>query len=232
MRHIDRFEGGYVLFVLTQELAACGQVIIDDVENFTLDSFYQTSQDDRLRAVFDMRERYCVRAAQMEEEPECSEPDPACDLTLACTIDAAGSDHDVGNAKVLGVGGDKLLLFELGKAVCIPTQVGVLLDWAGFVQAPRLLPIAVNGERADKDKSLQARTPEARLEHVPCANDGVHERIGKRLVASPGGEMKNDGRSVARSLTVLARKQIAFEHVNSSPARSIPGERFDSGQIA
>ena len=77
MRHVDRFESSYVLLVLTQELAAGGKVVVDDVECLAVDAFDKAGQDDRLSTVVDVGEGYGVGTTEMKKKSKRAEPDPA-----------------------------------------------------------------------------------------------------------------------------------------------------------
>src|SRR5208282_5984680 len=157
MRHIKRIKASHVLLVLAQELAAGGKIIVNYVEDLTLDPFDQTSQNDRLCAVVDVGEGDGVGAAHVQEESECTEANPACDLTIAPSVNATGPDHDIGDSKPLAVLGDKLLLPDFRKAIGVRSEFRMFLDRARFVQKPPpgLPAVSVNRERAHENKSSQ-----------------------------------------------------------------------------
>src|SRR5208337_1556938 len=141
MGQIQGFEASYVLLVQAQELTTGGKIIVDGVKNLAIDSSDQASQDDRLCTVVDVREGYGIGAAQMQEEAERSEADPTGDLRLASAIDTTRSDYNVWDAIVSSVFDDDLLLLDLCKAISVAAELRMLFDGAGFVQAPRLLPV-------------------------------------------------------------------------------------------
>src|ERR1700730_2111536 len=90
VRNIDGSEMSDVLLVPAQELPAGGQVVVDDVEHFTIDGRGQAGEHDGLRAVVHVRERYRVGAAQMEEDTERADADPTADIVFSRTVDGAG----------------------------------------------------------------------------------------------------------------------------------------------
>src|SRR5215469_5369159 len=125
MGEIHRLEALYVLLVQTQESVARWEVIIDNIENFPIDPLDESSQYDRLRAVFDVGKRYGVRPTEMQEKSKRTDADAAWYCQGAVTINATRSNEHIGNAKILTILGNDLFLLDLSEAVSFSTKMWI-----------------------------------------------------------------------------------------------------------
>src|SRR5437667_3224236 len=114
-------------------LPARRQVIVHHVEGLAVNPFNEPRQDDCICAVINIRKGYRVRAAQMQERTECTNPDPARNTVLAIAINAAWSDYHVWNSALFSVLGDDFLLFDLSKAISLSAEFGMLINRTRFV---------------------------------------------------------------------------------------------------
>src|SRR5439155_22527300 len=69
--------------VQTQEPAAGGKIVVDDVEDLALHASPEPRECDRLRAVVDVRERDGVAATHVQEDSVRPDPHSAPDNSLA-----------------------------------------------------------------------------------------------------------------------------------------------------
>src|SRR5438034_1343471 len=230
---IERREPPDVGLVQTQEPAAGGKIVVDDVEDLALHASPEPRECDRLRAVVDVRERDGVAATHVQEDSERPDPHSARDTRLAGTVHRPRPDDDVRDPEFLAILGDGLLLFDLGEAVGLAPQLGTVLHRTPFVQQPppRFRRVRIHGERADVDEAPQAAIPQARLEEIAGRDDRVHERIGKGLLAGSGRQVEDHGGILGRRGTISLRQEIAPDHVD---ARSAVGARqgFEPGDLA
>jgi hypothetical protein len=54
-------------FVQTQEGSARRQVVVDDIENFSINTLLHPSQNNRISAVFDVGKRYGIGSAEVQK---------------------------------------------------------------------------------------------------------------------------------------------------------------------
>jgi hypothetical protein len=162
-RHINGLKAYNTLFVLMQEAAARGEVVVDDVENLSTHAVDKASQHDCLGAVLDVGEWNGVRSAEMQEYSEYSQTHTTCDPGSTLAIDAARPDDDVWNTKVPRVVGDDLFLLDFSIAVSVPTDFWVLFNRAQFIQTAAPLAIGIYGERTDQSKPPKTSASEARI---------------------------------------------------------------------
>ena len=105
------------------------------------------------------------------------------------------------------------------------------LNRTRFIEQPsvRFPRVAVHGKRADADESAQRSVSQRRVEQIARRDDGVHERIGKRLLAPARGQMKDDRHIPGRREAIGAGQQVARDDFD---ARVATGARVESGEIA
>src|SRR5438034_7691419 len=70
VRQVDGGETSDIFLIQTQKLAARREVIVDDIEDLTIDSFHQASQNDCFRAIVHIGEGQGVGTADMQKESE------------------------------------------------------------------------------------------------------------------------------------------------------------------
>src|SRR5882724_9915753 len=230
---IERREPPDVGLVQTQEPAARGKIVVDDVEDFALHASPESREGDRLRTVVDVRERDGVAATHVQEDSERPDPHAARDVGLAGTVHRPRPDDDMRDPEFPAILGDDLLLLDLGEAVGLAPQLGTALDRTPFVQqpSPRLARVRIHGERADVDEAPQAAMPQARLQEIAGRDDRVHERIGKGLLAGAGRQVEDHGGILRGRGTILARQEIAPDPLDArSPVDARHG--VEPGELA
>src|SRR5437870_4034590 len=131
----DGPEGADVSLIKAQEVPARGEIVVDDVQHLSVDAVPDARQDDRVGAVVHVGEGDDVRAAEVQENPECPGADASRYPSLAGSVRDAGSNEDVGNCVLSPVLDDELILLDLRKAIGLASELGVLLDRTGFVEA-------------------------------------------------------------------------------------------------
>src|SRR5438309_3756567 len=230
--HIDGRKASDVPLVQAQKAPARGQIVVDDVEDLAVDARGQSRAGDRLCAVVDIGQRDGIGAAQVEKEPEGVDADPARDGVLARAKYRARSDDDVRDPEAFSVLPHDLLLLELRETIRVPAQLGALFDRARLVEGPppTVGSVRVHGERADKHEAPQTGVLLARLEQIACRHDGVHEGIREGLLAGARGEVIDDRHVLGRGRTILARQEVALEHVDARPLAAA-AERFDARRV-
>jgi hypothetical protein len=65
------------------------------------------------------------------------------------------------------------------------------------------------------------------FQKIPRGDDRVHESVGKGLLASACGQMKDDRHILSRGGAIFARQKIAFDHFNPRPVAAVTSEGFD-----
>jgi len=64
-----------MLFVETQECSARRQVVVDNVENFSINALFKPGQDNRVSAVVNVDERHRIGSTEVQENTERSQTD-------------------------------------------------------------------------------------------------------------------------------------------------------------
>src|SRR5437588_9179223 len=114
----------------------------------------------------------------MQKEAKRADAHAARDFR-ARTINTARSDHDVWDSKALSIVLDDLLLLDLGVAIGVATEFGMLFHRTRLIQSPGLLAVGVHSKRADENNPLQTRMPQAGHQQVARRDDRVHKRVRK-----------------------------------------------------
>src|SRR4029434_289851 len=130
----DGPEGSDVSLVEAQELSTRGEVVIDHIQDLSVDTLSDASQDDCLGTIVHVREGYDVRASQVQEDPERPGADPARDPRLTRTIHAPGPNEDIRDPVLRPVPDNELILFNLRVAIGLAAALGVRLDRTRLVQ--------------------------------------------------------------------------------------------------
>src|SRR6267143_795579 len=157
----------------------------------------------------------------MQERSERTEADPTGYSVFSGAVNAAGSNDDVRNSKVLAILPHNLLLFDFREAISLATELGVLFGWTGLIQKPPPLSICIHHEGADEHEPPQAAIFSTGFEQVACGHNRIQKPIGKRLRRLPCCQMKDDRDILARSLTVFSGKKIPVEHLDARPCRRV-----------
>src|SRR5207245_3036826 len=171
-------------------------------------------------------------AATMQKDPNLTDSPPASYALIAGTIHMPGPDDDVRDPESLAIFGDACVRFDVCEAIGVPPELGTVVNRARRIQQPppRFLRVGIDRERTDADESPQACVPQACFEKITRRDNRVHERIGKRLLASARGQVKDDRHILGRSDAILAGQKIAFDHLNSCPAAAA-SDGFDSSHF-
>src|SRR5439155_16406994 len=203
-------------------------MIVHDVEHLAFDSSFQSRKHDRLGAVVNVRKRYRVGTAEMEKDPKGIDPHPRSNALIARTVDIPGPDDDVRDPTPVPILGDDLLLSDLCEAIGVTAERGIRLNRARFIQqsATRFLPVGVNREGTDVDEAAQQGVPQASFEKISCRDHRVHERVGKGLFPSAGGQVKDNRHALSSNCAVLGGKKISFEHYNSCSFATAASDGF------
>jgi hypothetical protein len=140
-----------VCLVESKEVAARDQVVVHNIEYFSLDPRHQASQENRVSTVVNVGERYEVGATEVEKHPKGVYPDPACNGLIPWPVDISRPDEDVWDAKSLSVVKDKFILLHLCETIRIAAGIRVVFDGARLVQKPTgaLSDVRIDCERAD-----------------------------------------------------------------------------------
>ena len=95
VRQIHGPEAPDLAFVEPQEPPARRKIVVNNVEDLAFHSRRQAGPDDRIRTVVDEGERQRVEAAQVQEQAECPDTDPAGDGLFAGAVprNRAGRSH-------------------------------------------------------------------------------------------------------------------------------------------
>src|SRR5579864_774128 len=153
----------------------------------------------------------------MQEGPKRADAHAPRNFRVAWTINAARPDYDVRDCEFFRKFRNDLLLLDLSEAARVSRELRMRFDGTGLVQAPRFLAVGVNRERADKDKSLQARILQACLEQVAGGDDRVHKGIGERFLTGAGGQVIDDRYTFACRFAIGAGEEIASKHLDARP---------------
>src|SRR6266566_496724 len=169
----------------------------------------------------------------MEKEIKRVDPHATTNAFVARAIDVSRPNDDEWDPESPAILSHNFILFSLGKAISISSQLRMLFDWACLVQHPplRFPGIRVNRKRADTDESSQALVSARCFQKIPRRDNRVHESIRKRFFASGRGQMKDDRGVLCRSPAILRRQKIASYHFNPFPVGTKAGEGFDPGQF-
>src|SRR4051812_620388 len=130
MREVDRSESRDMPLVQPQEVAARGQIVVDDVEHAAVDAPSHPRADDGVGAVVDEGERDRIRPAKGQKNAERVDPDPAGDRSLTGSVHISGPQDHVRNAEPPAVLVDDLVLLHFAEAIRIAATLRMRLNWA------------------------------------------------------------------------------------------------------
>src|SRR5262249_21838512 len=167
----------------------------------------------------------------MQKGPERADAHARSYPSVSRAVNTTRSDYDIRDGRFFRKLRDDLLLLNLSEAVRTSRVFRMRFDGTGFVQLPRFLAIAIDRERADKDKSFQARILRTCLQKVPRSDDGVHKGIRKRLLSRACCQVIDDCHTLTRRFAVRAGKQISSKHLHARPRRSIIYAGFEPRQV-
>jgi len=126
-----------------------------------------------------------------------------------------------------------LLLLYLCKTICVTPKLWTIFDWARLIQKapPRFAHIAVDGKGADTDESPHAIVQVGCFEKIARCDNRIHKCVSKISLSRSRGQMKDNGRALCRAATILARQQIARDHVDVC-VLVVVSKRFDFSHVA
>src|SRR5277367_547259 len=123
----------------------------------------------------------------MQQETKGANPNAARDALISGAINVPGPYDYVRDPEFLAIFRDNFILLSLGETVGVSSEFGTLFYWARLIQEPpsSLSSIGINREGAYIDESPQALMTDGSFHEITSSDNGIHERIRKRLFASP-----------------------------------------------
>src|SRR5260370_2943020 len=107
----------HIAFVEPQKSAARGKIIVHNIKDFSIDTLSQPRQNNGFRAIVNIGQGYCVRAAQVKVYPKGINPDSSRDRLLSGTIHRSWTKNDVAKASLFPILHYKFVLLDLGVTV-------------------------------------------------------------------------------------------------------------------
>jgi hypothetical protein len=104
-------------FVLPQEVLASRQLVVDNVEDFSVNAGGEARQHDRISAVVHIGEGDAVSTPQVDKTPERADTNSRCQLWFARPEDVPRPHGYIWNLMVTAIVHYQLFLFELGIGV-------------------------------------------------------------------------------------------------------------------
>jgi hypothetical protein len=234
VRDVQGPETLHVLLVKAEKTSAAREVVVNDIEDLSLDTWYKPRPDDRVSTVLDKGEGDSVLSPKMEKKTEGSDSHTPSYRRVARPVHVAWSHDHVRKSIPAAVFLDEGILFQLRERIGIRSKRGLQLHRAGFIKesSSRLRSIGVHGKRANGHETLAPLGSANRVEKISGRDDRVHERVGNGLLAPCGSEVIDEGNITQCGGTIVGRQQIAAEDLNLRLACQIPGDALKGSGVA